>query len=76
MIGLAFNILPYFVYFFSIGLRDETILNTLLEVKNDKISYNSLKITYTFKNMTNKISPNAKVNENEKKKCLKNLHLK
>ena len=68
MIGLAFNILPYFVYLFSIGLRDETILNTLLEVKNDKISYDSLKNTYTFKNLRNKISPNVKVNENEKKK--------
>ena len=69
MIGLAFNILPYFVYFFSIGLRDETILNTLLEVKNDKISYNSLKSTSTFKNLRNKIS-NVKVNENEKKKVI------
>ena len=67
MIGLAFNILPYFVYLFSIGLRDETILNTLLEVKNDKISYDSLKNTYTFKNLRNKISPKVKVNENEKK---------
>ena len=66
MIGLAFNILPYFVYLFSIGLRDETILNTLLEVKNDKISYDSLKNIYSFKNLRNKISPNIKVNENEK----------
>ena len=64
---MAFNILPYFVYFFSIGLRDETILNTLLEVKNDKISYDSLKNTSTFKNLRNKTLPNAKVNENEKK---------
>ena len=68
MIGLAFNILPYFVYFFSIGLRDETILNTLLEVKNNKISYASIKNSYTFKNLRNKTSPNVKVNENEKKK--------
>ena len=76
MIGLAFNILPYFVYFFSIGLRDETILNTLLEVKNNKISYASIKNSYTFKNLRNKTSPNIKLNENDKKKCLKNLHLK
>ncbi len=58
---------PCFVCFFSIGLRDETVLNILLEVKNDKISYDSLKNTYTFKNLRNKTSPDFKVNENEKK---------
>ena len=67
MIGLAFNILPYFVYLFSIGLRDETILNTLLEVKNDKISYNSLKNTYTFKNFKNKSHPILKLMKMTKK---------
>ena len=50
MIGLAFNILPYIVYIFSIGLRDETILNTLIEFKNDKLKYESLKNTNILRN--------------------------
>ena len=56
MIGLAFNILPYIVYIFSIGIRDEKILNTLLELKNDTITYDTIKNTYSFKNIFKNLS--------------------
>ena len=68
MIGLAFNILPYIVYIFSIGLRDETILNTLIEFKNDKIKYESLKNTSTFRNYRNKMNFQNKIDEKNRKK--------
>ena len=68
MIGLAFNILPYIVYIFSIGLRDETILNTLIEFKNDKIKYESLKNTNTFRNYRNKMNYQNKIDEKNRKK--------
>ena len=55
MIGLAFNILPYIVYIFSIGIRDEKILNTLLELKNDTINYDTIKNSYSFKNIFKEI---------------------
>ena len=68
MIGLAFNILPYIVYIFSIGLRDETILNTLIEFKNDKLKYESLKNTNTFRNYRNKMNYQNKIDEKNRKK--------
>ena len=73
MIGLAFNILPYIVYIFSIGLRDETILNTLIEFKNDKIKYESLKNTNTFRNYRNKMNYQNKIDEKIERNFMKNL---
>ena len=71
MIGLAFNILPYIVYIFSIGIRDEKILNTLLELKNDTITYDTIKNSYSFKNIFKNLSikkGNIEKNGNSEKK--------
>ena len=73
MIGLAFNILPYIVYIFSIGIRDEKILNTLLEFKNDTITYDTIKNTYSFKNIFKNLSikkGNIEKNGNLEKKTI------
>ena len=71
MIGLAFNILPHIVYIFSIGIRDEKILNTLLELKNDTINYDTIKNSYSFKNIFKNLSikkGNIEKNGNSEKK--------
>ena len=73
MIGLAFNILPYIVYIFSIGIRDEKILNTLLELKNDTITYDTIKNSYSFKNIFKNLSikkGNIEKNGNLEKKSI------
>ena len=73
MIGLAFNILPYIVYIFSIGIRDEKILNTLIELKNDTITYDTIKNSYSFKNIFKVLSikkGNIEKNGNLEKKSI------
>ena len=73
MIGLAFNILPYIVYIFSIGIRDEKILNTLIELKNDTINYDTIKNSYSFKNIFKDLSikkGNIEKNGNLEKKSI------
>ena len=66
IISLAFNIFPHLIYIFSIGRRDEKILNTLLELRNDN-TFSSIqffkKPNYTFDNNIQTVS--KKINSND-----------